>query len=141
MKKLLVWLSVLAVVVIGGKQIVDHMSHTAHESAATARVQAFLEGLKPGGDFQAAFSMWYAGRPEGIGSITQDQYNMYTAEMHAWLAQRGLGNSIGGYEIHGATMVRPSQGIEPSLVEVSCTVDGKALVIRAADGQRLAWAD
>lgn len=141
MKKLLIWLSVLAVVVIGGKRLADHMSHTAHERAATTRVQALLDALKPGGDFQAAFNMWYAGSPEGIGSVTQDQYNMYTAEMRAWLAQRGFGQSIEAYEIHGATMVRPPQGIEPSLVEVSCTIDGKAVVIRAVDGERLVWAE
>jgi hypothetical protein len=141
MQKLLIWLSVLAVVVIGGKYVVDYMSHTAHENAASTRVEAFLEGMKPGGDFQGAFNMWYVGSPDGMGNISQDQFNMYVGEMRQWMAQRRLGASVESYEIHGATMVRPPQGVEPSIVEVSCTINGKAVVIRAADGERLAWAD
>jgi hypothetical protein len=141
MQKLLIWLSVLGVVVVGGKYVIDHMSHSAHENTATLRVEAFLEGLTPGGDFQEAFNMWLVGDPGGMGNITQDQFNMYVADMGSWLAQRQLGQRIQTYEVHGATMVRPPEGIQASVVEVSCTIDGKPAVIRAVDGERLAWAD
>ena len=86
MQKLLIWLSILLVVVFGGKYLVDYMSHSAHENTATLRVQDFLDGMKPGGDFQAAFNMWYEGSPNAMGNITQDQYNMYVQEMQAWSA-------------------------------------------------------
>jgi hypothetical protein len=85
--------------------------------------------------------MWYVGSPDGMGTITQDQFNMYVGEMRNWMAQRKLEQRVETYEIHGATMVRPPEGIEPSVVEVSCTIDGKSVVIRAVDGERLAWAD
>ena len=141
MQKVLAWLSVILVVVVGGKYAIDYMSHTAHENAATSRVQAFLDGMTAGGDFQDAFNMWHSGSPGGIGNMTQDQYNMYAAELKAWMARRDLGERIGDYEIHGATMAQGPEGVEPSVVDVSCTVDGKPLVIRAADGERLEWAD
>jgi hypothetical protein len=141
MQKLLVWISVLGVVVVGGKYLVDHMSNTAHENTARSRVEAFLDGVKSGGDFGEAFSMWSLGSTDSNGRIAQDQYNMYVGEMNAWLAQRRLAQPIETYEIHGATMIRPPEGIEPSVVDVSCTVDGIPVIIRAVAGQRLAWAD
>ena len=141
MQKLLIWLSILLVIGFGGKYAIDYMSHSAHENTATLRVQEFLDGMKPGGDFEAAFNMWYMGSPNAMGNITQDQYNMYVQELRAWLAQRKIGPGVQAYEIHGATMISPPEGLEPSVVEVSCTIDGKAVVIRAADGRRLGWAN
>jgi hypothetical protein len=141
MQKLLVWLSVILVVVFGGKYLIDYMSHTAHENAATTRVEAFLGGLQPGGDFEEAFNMWYVGSPDGMGNITQDQFNMYVGEMRRWMAQRRLGLPVKTFEIQGATMVQPPEGIEASVVEVSCAVDGTPVVIRVVDGERLAWAE
>ena len=85
--------------------------------------------------------MWYMGSPNAMGNITQDQYNMFVQEMRAWLAQRKVGPGVQAYEIHGATMISPPEGIEPSVVDVSCTIDGEAVFIRAADGRRLVWAD
>lgn len=141
MQKLLIWLSILLVVGIGGKYVIDHMSTSAHENTATLRVQDFLEGMKPGADFEEAFNMWLMGSPNAMGNITQDQYNMYVQEMRAWLAQKKLPPGVQSFEIHGATLISPPDGLEPSVVDVSCTIDGTAVVIRAADGRRLTWGD
>ena len=141
MQKILVWIGILLVVVVGGKYVVDHMSTGAHENTATLRVEGFLDGMIPGGDFQEAFNMWLLGTPSGLGTIRQDQYNAYVGEIGTWMAERGLGNRIKTYEINGATLVKPAEGIEGSVVDVSCTIDGKAVVIRAVERERLTWSE
>src|SRR5512139_3620861 len=107
MKKLLISLGVLLVVILGGRALMNYMSRSANENAATNRVRTFLTGMKPGGDFQAAFNMWERGDPGAIQDMTQDQYNVKVAELHEWLAERELGDGIGSFEILGATMVAP----------------------------------
>ena len=103
MQKLLVWLSIGLVVVIGGKYLWEQMDQGAYENSAATRVQAFLDGMKSGGDYEEAFNMWLMGGQSGLGTITQDQYNMYVAQINAWMAKRGLGNRINSYEIGGTT--------------------------------------
>jgi hypothetical protein len=141
MNKVLVWVSVLLLVVFGGKALVNHMSRTANENAATTRVQAFLDGMTSGGDFQAAFNMWETGAASAIGNMTQDQYNMEVASLHAWLASHKVGRPIERYEILGATLVAPPEGADAAEVLVSCSSDGQRLDIRAVKDQRLEWAD
>ena len=79
MNKILVWVSVLLVVVFGGKALVDYMSRSANENAATTRVERFLRGMTAGGDFQDAFNMWETGAVGAIQNMTQDQYNAEVA--------------------------------------------------------------
>jgi hypothetical protein len=141
MNKALLWLSVLLVVVFGGKALVDHMSRTANENSATTRVTAFLRGLTPGGDFQEAFNMWETGASGAIQNMTQDQYNAEVARLQAWLAARGLGQRIERFEVLGAAMVLPSEGIERAVVEVSCTINGRPATILAIKDEPLDWAD
>jgi hypothetical protein len=141
MQKLLIWLSVVLVVVIGGKYLLEHMDRGAYENAASTRVQAFLDGMKPGGDFEEAFNMWLLGGQTGMGTITQDQYNTYVQRINAWMAERKLGGRIQSYEIVGTTLIRGRDGLEPAVVDVSCTIDGKSVVIHAVEGEPLAWAD
>jgi hypothetical protein len=141
MNKVLVWLSVLLVVVFGGKALVNHMSRTANESSATTRVGAFLAGIKPGGDFQAAFNMWETGAAGAIQNMTQDQFNAEVDSLHSWLAGRKLGRTIESYEILGAEMVAPPAGVDAAAVVVSCSIDGRRLGILAVKDQRLEWAD
>ncbi len=141
MQKLLIWLSIILVVVFGGKYLLESMDRGAYENAASTRVQAFLDGMKPGGDFEEAFNMWLLGAQSGIGTITQDQYNAYVGEINAWMAKRGLGRGIKSYEIDGTALVRGRDGLEPAVVDVSCTIDGKSVVIHAVEGKPLSWAD
>jgi hypothetical protein len=141
MKKLLISLGVLLVVILGGRALVSYMSRSANENTATVRVRTFLNGMKPGGDFQAAFNMWERGDVGALQDMTQDQYNVKVAELHEWLAEREIGDGIEGFEILGATMVAPSQALRGAVVEVSCTIDGQAVKIRAVKDERLAWAD
>jgi hypothetical protein len=61
MNKLLVRLSVILAVVFGGRALVNYMSRSANETAATTRVEGFLRGMADGGDFQNAFNMWERG--------------------------------------------------------------------------------
>jgi len=141
MQKLLVWLSVILVVVIGGKYLLEHMDKGAYENAAATRVAAFLDGMKSGGDFEEAFNMWLMGGQSGIGTITQDQYNTYVQQINAWMAKRKLGSRIQSYEIVGTTLIRDRDGLEPAVVDVSCTIDGKSVVIHAVELEPLAWAE
>jgi hypothetical protein len=64
---------------------------------------------------------------------------MYAAELTRWMSQARLRHPVQAFEVHGATLVREAAGIAPAEVEVSCTVDGKSVVILAADGKRLEW--
>jgi hypothetical protein len=141
MQRLLIWVSVLLVIVVGGKYLWEGMDRGAYENSASTRVQAFLDGIKPGGDFEEAFNMWLMGGQTGIGTISQDEYNMYVRQMNAWLAERKLRSSIKGYEITGTTLIRGRDGLEPAVVDVSCTIDGKSVVIHAVEGQPFSWAD
>ena len=141
MNKILVWVSVLLVVVFGGKALVDHMSRTANENAATTRVERFLSGMKAGGDFQDAFNMWETGAVGAIQNMTQDQYNAEVALLNAWLARKGLGARIERYEVGAATMAKPSEGLDPAAVLVSCTINGRPATILSVKNERLAWAD
>jgi hypothetical protein len=141
MQKLLIWLSIILVVVVGGKYLLENMDRGAYQNAASTRVQAFLDGMKPGGDFEEAFNMWLLGGQSGMGTITQDQYNAYVAQINAWMAKRKLGNRIESYEITGTTLVRGRDGLEPAVVDVSCTIDGKPVVIHAVEREPLSWAD
>ncbi len=141
MNKLLVWLSVVLVVFFGGKALVNYMSRTANENAATTRVQAFLGGMQSGGDFQAAFNMWETGAAGAMQNMTQDQYNMEVATLNAWLDGRKVTRPIGRYEIVGASMVKPPEGVTGAAVVVSCSIDGRRLDILAVKDQRLEWSD
>ncbi len=141
MNKLLVWLSVVLVVFFGGRALVNYMSRTANENAATTRVQGFLEGMKSGGDFQHGFNMWETGANGAIQNMTQDQYNMEVAALNAWLDGRKVTRPIGRYEIVGASMVKPPEGVTGAAVIVSCSVDGQRLGILAVKDQRLDWSD
>lgn len=141
MNKLLVWLSVLFVVFFGGRALVQHMSSSANERAATTRVEAFLSGLTEGGDFQAAFNMFETGTSSGIENMTQDQYNMEVARLRSWLASRKFAQPIGSYEILGATLGAPSEGADEAVVVVACTIDGRRAGIVAIRNQPLEWAD
>ena len=141
MKKALVWLSIIVVVVVGGKYFLEYMDVRAYEHSATTRVQTFLDGMKPGGDFQEAFNMWLMGGQTGIGTISQEQYNAYVNQIVAWMAERGLGRGIQSYEITDATLVRGREGLEPAVVDVSCTIDGVDAVIHAVEREPLTWAN
>ncbi len=141
MNKLLVWVSVLLVVVFGGRALVQHMSRSANENAATTRVEAFLRGMTSGGDFQEAFNMWERGSVGAIQDMTQDQYNAEVARLNAWLAKQGLGQRIGRFEVLGATIVVPPEGIEGAAVAVSCSIDGKSVEILAVKDHRLEWVE
>jgi len=141
MNKLLVWLSVLLVVVFGGKALVDYMSRSANENAATTRVQAFLRGMSPGGDFQEAFNMWETGAAGAIQNMTQDEYNAEVGRLNAWLSGRGLGQRIERFEVLGATMVAPPDGLARAAVAVSCSINGRPATILAIKDERLAWLD
>jgi hypothetical protein len=141
MNKVLIWVSVVLVVVFGGKALVNYMSRSANENAARTRVQAFLDGMKSGGDFQNGFNMWETGAAGAIQNMTQDQYNMEVAALQAWLDGRKVARPVGGYEILEATLVRPPQGVTPAAVVVSCSIDGQRLGILAVKDQRLEWSD
>jgi hypothetical protein len=56
------------------------------------------------------------------------------------MAERDLGNKIGRFEILGAKQVAPSEGLRGAVVEVSVTIDGRPLKIRAVRDEQLAWA-
>jgi len=141
MNKILIWASVLLVVIFGGRALVQHMSRSANENTARNRVEAFLRGMTPGGDFQEAFNMWEAGDLGAIQRMTQEEYNAEVARLNAWLAQRGLGQRIERYEVLSATLVAPPEGLEAAAVEVSCTVNGRPATILAVKDQRLEWVE
>jgi hypothetical protein len=140
MQKALIWLSVLLVVVFGGKQLVDYMSRSSHENAATTRVERFWKGIAPGGDYQDAFNMWETGETGAIQRMSQDEYNAEVSRLNAWLTAQKL-DRVTSYEVTAATLVAPPQGLEQAVVAVSCLVNGKALTILAVKHQRLAWQD
>jgi hypothetical protein len=141
MNKILVWASVVLVVVFGGRALVQHMSRSANENTATNRVDAFLRGMAPGGDFQEAFNMWEAGDVGAIRRMSQEEYNAEVARLNAWLGERGLGPRIERYEVLGAEMVVPPEGLEGAAVEVSCTINGRGATILAVKDRRLEWVD
>lgn len=141
MQKLLIWISVVLVLAIGGKYLLDSLDRGAYENSASTRIEGFLDGISAGGDFQDGFNMWLRGGQSGMGTITQDQYNMYTAQMNAWLAERDLGPQVGTFEITGTTLVRGRDGLDPAVVDVAVTVDGTPVVIHAVEGEPLSWAD
>jgi hypothetical protein len=141
MQKLLIWVSILLVIVVGGKYLFESMDRGAYENSASTRVQGFLDGIKSGGDFEEGFNMWLRGAQSGIGTISQDEYNMYVAQLNAMLKERKLPNRIQSHEITGTTLIRGRDGLEPAVVDVACTIDGKPLVIHAVEGEPLSWAD
>jgi hypothetical protein len=140
MKGLLLWVAVLLVVVFGGRELMQHISRSANENAATTRVQAFLDGLTPGGDFQKAFNMWETGATGAIRDMTQDQYTTAASNLNAWLTQRDLAH-VERYEVLGARVVRSRGGPDTAAVEVSCTINGRPATILAIRGQRLEWVE
>ena len=117
------------------------MSRSANEEAATTRVAGFLRGMTAGGDFQNAFNMWERGAAGAIQDMTQDQYNVEVGRLNAWLAARDLGPRVGHFEVRGAAMIAPPQGVEGAAVAVSCTIDGRDLTILAVKGRQLDWLD
>ena len=141
MQKLLIGISILLVIAVGGKFLLDHLDREAYQNSASTRVSTFLDGLSSGGDFEEGFNMWLMGGQSGIGTITQDQYNAYVAQMTAWLAERDLASPIGDYQIGGTVLVKGRDGLEPAIVEVEATVDGEPVVFLAVEGEPLTWAD
>jgi len=141
MNKVLVWVSVLLVVLFGGRALVVHMSRTANENTARLRVEDFLRGMKPGGDFQKAFNMWARGDDRAMNDMTQDQYNVEVGRLNEWLAARELGPGVDRYEILKATMVAPAEGSTPAKVALSCSIDGRNVTILAVKDQQLDWVE
>jgi hypothetical protein len=141
MNKLLIWVSVLVVAVLGGKAIVDYLIRSTTEQAAITRVRGFLNGLTPGGDFQEAFNMWETGAGTAIQNMTQDQYNAEVARLKSWLAAHRVGEHIERYEVLGATVVAPPEGMQGAAVAVACKINGRPVTILAVKYERLDWVD
>ena len=141
MSKVLVWVSVVLVGIWGGKQLVDYMSRTAHERAASERVSSFLQGMRAGGDYQAAFSMWKTGGTGALQETTQEEYNADVGRLQAWFSGRGLGRNVERFETLEARMVAAPEGLNPAVVEVSCTMNGRPFTIRVVPYEQLQWVE
>jgi hypothetical protein len=134
MRKLATWLSVILVAAFGGKALIDHMSRSANVQAAVERVEKMLGGFKAGGNLEEAFIMWRTGDPSAMRDITQDQYNAQVIEMQAWLQKGGLRVRVESLSDCHGELVKPSEALEPAVVDVSCVVNGLSMRLRAADG-------
>ena len=57
------------------------------------------------------------------------------------IAHTSDGDFTQSYEITGTTVIRGRDGLEPAVVDVSCTIDGTPVVIHTIEGEPLSWAD
>ena len=131
MKNLITAVLVLAALAFGGKWAWDKFGSELAADDAQRRVKVCFEGMRSGGDEQAAASAFY----EGATNISE-QGKLERAWDHwmAWRREGGLGRPIASFEVTGLDL----SGEVPI---VSVRVEGNSRKVAAPPDDELRWAD
>ena len=131
MKKSIVGIVLLLAVLAGGKFAVEAMGRQMACEEGTGRVLTMLRGVRAGAspqDYQNAVVRWrgFGGSPE--------QFAEAADELDA-LALRSAFRGETEYTVTGCT----TDASADDIALVAVTVDGRSLVFRSKDQQRLTW--
>jgi hypothetical protein len=138
MNKALMWLTIVIVVLVGGKMGLTRMFRAGEEHRAHERVDRILAGLKPGGDVSRAICMWAEGTVcAGWG---QEAFNRAADAFEAWSGTKKL-KSVAEFEITEVTLESEGALIGEGVALVTASVNGQELSMRVAQGKPVEWAD
>jgi hypothetical protein len=140
-KRGLIWLSVVLVLVVGGKYGVQHMQESAVTYEARTRVQEMLDGFKEGGDRTNAIDMWSTGVRDSTKLLGTEEASNVMRGMARWLADKGLRNTITSYTIDDVVFEKEREGYQTSIARVYCTIDGRSVDMLVARTVPIAWAN
>jgi len=131
MKKLFALVVVVLVGYFGVKWARENFGGAVSADKAERRVTVALEGMKSGGDEQAAASMFL----EGVMNISEEAHltQAYDRWMR-WRREKDLGQEIGRFSVDGSD----TSG-DVTLVDV--TIDGRDFQIEVPAKGQLAWAE
>jgi hypothetical protein len=137
MQKALIWISLIVVVVVGGKIALEKMFVAGENNAATERVRRIFDGMKAGGNKDQAIAMYELGAFAIPGG--GEGFRRAADAFDRWWKEKDLPWTIASYELSAAEIKDPATALAGAVVIVSGTVEGKPFRLRAQRDQRLLW--
>ena len=138
MQKALTWISIIAVVVVGGKALLEKTFSGAELHSAQERVRGVLDGLKSGGDRQKSIALWVSGSsapPTGF-----EAFGKAADGFERWCREKRIG-AVSSYEVGEAVMESEGTPQAPAVVLVSGSIDGQPFKVRVQKEVPIAWVD
>ena len=129
MKKFLIVLAVLAVAGFFGYKKLDSRALEAH---SRERVEGMLKGLQAGtlADEQEAMGYWRIGHPEPASDANANAFARFRGE--------GQLGEVKSFTIVSTQLI-PASSATGRSVEISATINGKPVRLRAKHKQPLEW--
>ncbi len=137
-KRALIGVATVVLLVIAGRCGLGYMFTSGEAHSAQERVRRIFDGMKRGGDRQAAIALWKHGTLHLPGGM--DAFNQAATEFEAWEAEKELAG-ISQYEITGSEVVKETGRLGEATVIVSGTIDGMPFRLRVVQGWAVEWVD
>lgn len=134
--RILVGVVVLALLVVVGRWGLSHMFTSGEAHSARERVRRVLDGMKRGGDRQAAIALWKEGTLHLPGGM--EAFNEAATAFEAWEAEAGI-TRVTECEIRGAEVSEETGRLGEATVIVSGTIDGEPFRMRVVQGRPIEW--
>jgi hypothetical protein len=128
MKKLLVVLSVVALLGFGVKRGVEFLEADREVHLHRTRVMELFKGMQEGGNYQTAICMWY----QGTLSMDAGSFPRAADSFDAWRKKEGF-DKVKAFTV-GEVAIEVQRGmVAPGTARVEIEVDGRHLTLRVQD--------
>jgi HAMP domain-containing protein len=137
-RKGLIGVAAVVFLVVAGRCGLQAMFTSGEAHSARERVRRMLDGMKPGGDRQAAIAQWKLGAFHVPGGM--EAFNEAADGFEAWTAEKEIA-FISSYGIEGAEVVEETGQLGEATVIVSGTIDGQPFRLRVVRGRPVEWVE
>ncbi len=137
-KRVLIGVATVIFLVVAGRCGLGYMFSSGEAHSARERVRRIFDGMKRGGDRQAAIALWKLGTLHIPGGM--DAFDQAASEFEAWEAEKEL-SGISQYEITGSEVTQETGRLGEATVIVSGTIDGVPFRLRVVQGRAVEWVD
>jgi hypothetical protein len=128
MKKLLVVISVVALLGFAVKRGVEFLEADREAHLHRTRVTELFKGMQEGGNYQTAICMWYQ------GTLSMDAGSFPRAADHfdAWRTKQGF-DKVKAFTVGEVAIEVPRGTVSPGSAKVRIEVDGRNLTLSVQD--------
>jgi hypothetical protein len=137
-KKVLIGAAAVVFLVVAGRCGLGAMFTSGEAHSARERVRRMLDGMRAGGDRQAAIAQWKLGAFHVPGGM--EAFSEAADGFEAWTAAREI-TAVSSYEIAGAEVVAETGQLGEATVVVSGTIDGAPFRMRVVRGKPVEWVE
>jgi hypothetical protein len=137
-KRVLIGVATVVFLVVAGRCGLGYMFTSGEAHSARERVRRILDGMKAGGDRQAAIALWKLGTLYVPGGM--EAFNQAATEFEAWEAAKEI-TRVTQYEITASEVVKETGRLTEATAIVSGTIDGTPFRMRVVQGKPVEWVD